>query len=103
MTMSAHPASHARACVPNPGLSFGKPFRCCHQCSEAEPRTKLKLAWRVGVGDLPKPSTTNAGSGILPIGPVEDVERVRLEHEARAFLGEPEGLAQGHIPVVVAR
>src|SRR5882672_7885403 len=100
-------SGHTRLCIvcPVPGFEYIKPSP--HQGAsrkftirlpelaelEAEPGAELKLARRVGVGDDPQASAY-VGSRVLPIGPVEHVERIRLEHEARAFFGQPEALAQ---------
>src|SRR6516165_12751039 len=69
--------------------------------SEAESCAKLELTRRVGIGDLTEASPTHAGSRVLPVNPIENVECICLERKIRPLSGESEGLAQRHIPRVV--
>src|SRR5258707_5340883 len=56
------------------------------ESSESEPGSELKLARRVCAREYSQASV-HVGSRVLPIEAVEDIERIRLEHQARALFG----------------
>jgi hypothetical protein len=54
--------------------------------SKSELATELKNAPRQGTRDLPKSGGTGVIHGrVVPIGPVEGIERIRLELKVHAF------------------